>query len=275
MEIIVFAKKFRNGNWEVRELAESGYKSDRDPEELMKELWYTLVFEAHFAGHPHAIIGVHLLRPPETQLLRNSLFCFLMLLLVPVTVCQRSDVELFTAGVLNPTYHIYLSGQPGLEIIGTDKSSLGAGAEYRRYWGQHNAIGLMYAQNPSEGRLWIPSQPGNVIRWPMEEWNLLAVGTQRVKAARFAPFVSEGAGVLMTYGATSVHLTDSGLSADFALGGRSGIDYHISHSLSVRIGAMFLATRQGCYGDPTCHADWGLVKVVQLGMVHRWGRGNN
>lgn len=49
------------------ELDELGYKPETDPEDLIKQLWYALVFEAYFAGHPRATIRVHLLPLPETQ----------------------------------------------------------------------------------------------------------------------------------------------------------------------------------------------------------------
>jgi hypothetical protein len=48
------------------ELSELGYKPDANPEELIKQLWYALVFEAYFAGHPRAKLRVHLLPRPET-----------------------------------------------------------------------------------------------------------------------------------------------------------------------------------------------------------------
>jgi hypothetical protein len=48
------------------DLTELGYKPDADPEELINKLWYALVFEVYFAGHPRAGIRVHLLPRPQT-----------------------------------------------------------------------------------------------------------------------------------------------------------------------------------------------------------------
>jgi len=47
------------------ELAELGCRPNADPEDLIKQLWYALVFEAYFAGHPRVTIPVHLLPGPE------------------------------------------------------------------------------------------------------------------------------------------------------------------------------------------------------------------
>lgn len=48
------------------ELDELDYKPSTDPEELIKHLWSTLVFEAYFTGHPRVEIPVHLLPNSET-----------------------------------------------------------------------------------------------------------------------------------------------------------------------------------------------------------------
>lgn len=49
-----------------KELTELGYQPDADPQELIKQLWYALVFEAYFAGHPRADLHVRLLPPVQT-----------------------------------------------------------------------------------------------------------------------------------------------------------------------------------------------------------------
>ena len=47
------------------ELIELKYHPDQDPDELIRQLWYSLVLDAYFAGHPNADIRVSLLPPPE------------------------------------------------------------------------------------------------------------------------------------------------------------------------------------------------------------------
>jgi hypothetical protein len=57
----VFGRRFSE-----YELIELKYHPDQDPDELIKQLWYALVLDAYFTGHPHAAIRVRLLPPPET-----------------------------------------------------------------------------------------------------------------------------------------------------------------------------------------------------------------
>jgi hypothetical protein len=179
---------------------------------------------------------------------------------------QHPDVGVFAVGNFNPTYYVGLA-HGAYQITGSNKSSLGAGIEFRRYWNRRNALGLLYVQNPSDGNLWVPSGDGKGTNsiWPQMRYEVSVLATQQLPIGRFSPFLSEGPGVVVTNG-----YGNCGWSGGFAFVAGLGTEYEFSPRLSARTGITFLETKSGCYDDPTCSQTWGVVEDMRVGFVYNW-----
>jgi hypothetical protein len=175
---------------------------------------------------------------------------------------QRADVGLFTVGNFNPSMTISIQNTPHT-AISLNKSSMGGGAEYRRWFSDRSALSLLYVQNPSDGKLlW----QGQSYIWPQMRRDFSVLATQRFEMGRFVFFFNAGPGVVVTNG-----YSNCGWSAGFALVAGLGTDYQLSRRLSARTGVTFLGTRSGCYDDQTCHESWGVVEDLRVGLVYKWG----
>ena len=175
---------------------------------------------------------------------------------------ERNDAGIFSAGNFNPVTYISIQNVPHT-VISSNKSSVGGSAEYRHWFSDRSALGVLYTQNPSDGKLLWQGQ--NSI-WPQMRWDLSILVTERLTARRIAPFVCGGSGVVVTNG-----YSNSGWSAGFAFVGGLGTDYQISRRFAARTGVTFFNTKGGCYEDPTCHETWGVVEDVRVGLAYRWG----
>jgi len=176
----------------------------------------------------------------------------------------RGDVGIFAVGNFNPVTSIYIQNNPHT-VISSNKSSVGGGVEYRRWLGDHNALGFVYVENPSDTNLlW----QGQSYIHPVMRWDMSVLATQRLPIGRFAPFLCEGPGVVATHGSG---IDNSGWSGGFAFVAGAGTEYEFSRRSSVRVGITFLDTKGGCYGDATCHAPWGIVEDLRIGVVYKWG----
>jgi len=178
----------------------------------------------------------------------------------------RNDIGIFTFGNLNPVSTISVQNTPHL-AVSSNKSSMGGSAEYRRWFSDHNALGLLYAQNPSDGKLLWQGQ--NYI-WPQMRWDLSVLATKSFNVRNLSTFVCAGPGIVVTNG-----YGNSGWSAGFAFAAGFGTDYPLSRRFSARTGITFLDTKSGCYDDPTCHETWGVVEDLRLGLVYKWGWGKS
>jgi hypothetical protein len=178
----------------------------------------------------------------------------------------RNEVGIFTNGNLNPVSFISVQNTPHV-AVSSNKSSLGGSAEYRRWFSDHHALGLLYAQNPSDGKLLWQGQ--NYI-WPQMRWDLSVLATESFSVRNMAPFVCGGPGIVLTNG-----YGISGWSAGFAFVAGLGTDYQLSRRFSARTGITFLDTRSGCYDDPTCRDTWGVVEDLRVGLVYKWGEGKS
>jgi hypothetical protein len=177
---------------------------------------------------------------------------------------HRGDVGIFAVGNFNPVTSIYIQNNPHT-VISSNKSSAGGGVEYRRWLGNHNALGFVYVQNPSDTNLlW----QGREYIWPVMRWDMSVLATQRLPMGRFAPFLCEGPGLVVTNGPGK---GNSGWSGGFAFVAGAGTEYEFSRRLSARAGVTFLDTKGGCYGDATCHAPWGVVEDLRIGVVYKLG----
>jgi hypothetical protein len=176
---------------------------------------------------------------------------------------RRNDIGIFAFGNFNPVTPITIRNTPHL-AISSNKSSVGGSAEYRHWISAHNALGILYSQNPSDGKLvW---QGQNYI-WPQMRRDVSLLATQQIAIGRFLSFIDEGPGAVVTNG-----YGNCGWSAGFALVGGVGTDYQLSRQFSMRTGVTFLETKSGCYDDHTCRETWGVVKDLRVGLVYKWGR---
>jgi hypothetical protein len=180
---------------------------------------------------------------------------------------ERGDIGFFAVGNFNPTTYITIQSTPPT-VISSNKSSVGGGFEYRRWLGNHNALGLLFVQNPSNGKLLWGT---DILNWPDMRWDLSILATQKVRMGKFTPFLCEGPGVIVTNGNGSLEGTMAGWSADFAFVAGLGVEYELSPRLSGRAGMTFLDSRPGCYGDPTCKPTWGVAQDARVGIVYKWG----
>jgi len=172
----------------------------------------------------------------------------------------RADVGIFAMGNFNPTTQIYIQNEPH-QVLSSNKSSLGGGFEWRRWFANDTAIGVAYAQNPSDGKLlW---QGTNYIEAEMRrEFSLLVTQRLPIRVGNFAPYLDGGPGFIVTNG-----YGDSGWSHAFAYVAGGGSEYRLTPRLSVSAGMRFEVAKSGCYGDPTCTEEtWGVVKDLTLGF---------
>jgi hypothetical protein len=172
----------------------------------------------------------------------------------------RADVGIFAMGNFNPTTQIYIQNEPH-QVLSSNKSSLGGGFEWRRWFANDTAIGVAYAQNPSDGKLlW---QGTNYIEAEMRrEFSLLVTQRLPLRVGKFAPYLDGGPGFIVTNG-----YGDSGWSHAFAYVAGGGSEYRLTPRLSVSAGMRFEVAKSGCYGDPTCTEEtWGVVKDLTLGF---------
>jgi hypothetical protein len=187
----------------------------------------------------------------------------------------RTEMGFFAVGNYNSTSFVHLNdaSHGGQQIVSSNKSSFGGGAEYRWRLSDRNALGFLYVQNPSDGRLWTSSTASmsgastQTYIWPLMRYDFSILATQSFKAGRITPFVSEGPGVVVTNG-----YDNSGWSAGFAFVAGVGTEYELNPRLSARTGITFLNTKGGCYDDPTCRETWGVVEDLRIGFVYKWGR---
>jgi hypothetical protein len=197
-----------------------------------------------------------------------------MLLIVAGAVCaaqeRRNEIVILAVGNFNPSSYVYLHGPDGslnLPMTSSSKSSLGWGAEYHRWLRPHFAIGGMFEQNPSDGKL-LPAQETTLkyYMWPQMHYEMGVVATGQFAAGKkWSPFMRVGAGGNVTDG-----YDNCGWSHDFAFITGFGTEYALGKRTGMRAGMNILNTKSGCYGDHTCEQTWSAVQDVTLGMVYRW-----
>ena len=200
--------------------------------------------------------------------------CALLLVVLAGAVCgaqeMRNEIVLSAVGNFNPDSYVYLHGPNrdlNLPMTSSNKSSLGWGAEYHRWLKPHFAIGAMFEQNPSDGKL-LPAVETTLkyYTWPQMHYEKGVVLTEQFPAGRrFFPFLREGAGANVTDG-----YDNCGWSHDFAFITGFGADYRLGKRTAARLGMNILNTRTGCYSDRTCEQTWSAVQDFTLGVVYKW-----
>lgn len=195
---------------------------------------------------------------------------------------QKNQISLTGEGNFNPVTYVYIPQNP--PIMGSSqKSSLGGAVEYDRWFTPHQAFGVRYEQNPSDGKLITAAQFAGVYTqnrniWPQMRWECLGLFTQRfevspsegpkIRPSRITPFIQEGAGAVITDDKTNWAMAGWSHSLAFAAG--SGSDYWITNNLSVRVNALMIADQTGCYDDPACRPTWGISHDFGAGFSYMW-----
>ena len=77
--------------------------------------------------------------------------------------------------------------------------------------------------------------------------------------------MQEGLGAALTNG-----YTQAGWSGELAIVLGAGIDTQLSKHISLRIADAFLTQKNGCYDDPTCRENWGVVQNVRAGFAFKF-----
>lgn len=199
----------------------------------------------------------------------------LLCLCPPVLLGQRNEVSLAGLGNFNPVYWVGLHhgafpivgvNQSFLEK-GSSKSTAGGALEYRYYWNDRNALGVLAEVNPSSIDLYAPNTTGFMpALQPDIRYDFDVLETQTFNATgRIRPFMQEGVGAALTDG-----YTQAGWSAEFAIVLGSGVDFQLTKHFSLRLADTFLTQKNGCYDDPTCQGSWGVVQNVRAGFTFKF-----
>ena len=196
-----------------------------------------------------------------------------LLLILSTAVCGaqelKNEIAISAVGNLNSASYIYLSD--ATPVTSSQKSSVGWGMEYRHWLSPHYAVGALFEQNPSDGKLlpaYTSAKPHvfHYYMWPQMHYDMGVVLTERFAASkRITPFFHEGAGGNITNG-----YDNSGWSHNFAFITGFGADYAVGKRTALRAGMNILNTKTGCYGDHTCRQTWSNVQNLTLGAVYRW-----
>lgn len=198
-------------------------------------------------------------------------------LLILASVCHaqelRNEIAISAVGNFNSASYIYLHDYQNEPVVSSNKSSLGWGAEYRRWLTPHFALGALFEQNPSDGKL-LPTEQGvspgqGTLRyyiWRQMRYEMGGVATEEFAVSnRFTGFFREGVGGVVTNG-----YDNCGWSHDFAFITGFGLDYYVKKRIALRTGMNILNTRTGCYSDHTCQQTWSNNQDLLLGVAYRW-----
>jgi hypothetical protein len=187
---------------------------------------------------------------------------------------QRNEIGVFAIGNLNShDYPVTLAAKTAnpIGIIGSNRSALAGGIEYRRSLNPIIAFGGVFTGGPSDGKLVVPQwyERQTTYIWPMAQYKLFGMVTERSPYfGKWVPFLSEGFGIVLTDG-----YANSGWTAEPAIPFGFGIDYQINKRLLVRVGDRWILTRIGCYGDPSCGEKFQEVdQELEVGVAYKWGR---
>jgi hypothetical protein len=206
---------------------------------------------------------------------------FFLLLASATAAAQNNQVSVAAVGNFNPVTYIYIN-----QVIPTmgssQKSSVGGGIEYDHWFTPYQAFGLMYEQNPSDGKL-KGAANGKWYIWPQTRYEFLGMFTQQIninrltygqegtgKVNRLTPFVQEGAGSVVTHENDKGDNAGAGWSHSLAFAVGIGSDYWVNNKFAVRFGTIILADQTGCYDDPTCRPTWGLTHDLKAGFSWNW-----
>lgn len=198
-------------------------------------------------------------------------------------VAQKNQISITGEGNFNPVTYVYIPQTPNM-MGSSEKSSLGVGAEYDRWFNSHLAFGVRYEENPSDGKLLesgLMHNPAYDYGWaifPQTRYESLGLFTEQfevnhgevaeARMGRLTPFIQEGAGAVITDDETKWAKAGWSHSMTFAAG--TGSDYWVTGRLAVRISALMMANQTGCYDDPLCTPSWGVSHDFGAGFSYKW-----
>jgi hypothetical protein len=187
---------------------------------------------------------------------------------------QRNEVGIFAIGNLNShAYSVTLGANTTnpIGIVGSNRSALAGGIEYRRSLNPIIAFGGIFTGGPSDGKLIVPAwyEQQTTYIWPMAQYKLMGLVTERAPYfGKWTPYLSEGFGTVLTDG-----YANSGWTGEPAIPFGFGIDYQINKRLAVRVGDRWILTKIGCYGDRTCGEKFQEIdQEFEIGVAYKFQR---
>lgn len=189
-------------------------------------------------------------------------------------LAQKNQAGVFAVANFNPTNYIRLNTQGGQYIVSSNSDEAGGAFEYRRGLAGSWQIGVLYAQNETQAKLfWSTAyDPRTGVKvgesvWPLMRYEADVLATRKFPLwKRLSGFVQGGPGWIIT----DSLVKNSGWSHNFALTGGYGLDVSLSSHVIFRMGNELFLARTGCYGDHTCDASWAVGQNLRSGIVYAW-----
>ena len=131
---------------------------------------------------------------------------------------QKNELGIFAIGNLNNhDYPVTLAAHTAnpVGILGSNRSALAGGIEYRRNLNPVISFGAVFDGGPSDGKLIVPAwyERQTTYIWPMSEYKLMGMVTERSPYfGKWVPWLSEGFGIVLTDG-----YSNSGWTAEPAI----------------------------------------------------------
>ena len=195
---------------------------------------------------------------------------FFLLLASATAAAQKNQLSIGAVGNFNPVTYVYINQVPST-MGSSQKSSIGGGLEYDHWFKPYLANGVIYEQNPSDGKL-LEGNGRIWSIWPQMRYEFLDMFTEQVGVNRFTPFIQEGAGTVVTHEYGDGNAAGAGWSHSLAFAAGFGSYYWINNRFAVRLSTIILDDQTGCYDDPTCRPTWGLSHDLEAGFSWAWGR---
>lgn len=204
------------------------------------------------------------------------IYVLLFLLLASATAAaQKNELSVQGVGNFNPVTYVYIN--QAIPTMGSSqKSSVGGGAEYDRWFSRYQAFGLRFELNPSDGKLHGAAN-GLWYIWPQMRYEFIGMFTEQfngnheqIRVRKVTPFIQEGAGAVVTQEYGDDNRGRAGWSHSLAYAAGTGSDYWVNNKFAVRLSAVMMADETGCYDDPTCRPTWGVSHDFDAGLVWKW-----
>jgi hypothetical protein len=215
----------------------------------------------------------HAMRKQQRRKINKLILALLIVGFGSLAYAQKNEIGIFAIGNLNNhDYSVTLAAHTSdpIGIIGSNRSALGGGIEYRRALNRVISFGGVFDGAPSDGKLIVPAwyERQTTYIWPMSEYKLIGLVTERSPYfGKWVPWLSEGFGTVLTDG-----YSNSGWTAEPAIPFGFGIDYQINKRWAARVGDRWILTKIGCYGDPTCGENHQVIQEVEVGVAYKLGR---
>ena len=187
---------------------------------------------------------------------------FLVVLSTFVFAQQRNEVSGYALGNFNPAYFAVQSGQ---EFAGSTAAGIGWGADYTRTLTKHNAISILYGQNPSDAQLFTGNN--QFYTWTLKRYEISVQAIQQFHHKRYGAFIFEGPGAIVTNGGSTL----SGWTGNFAFVSGFGFEYQFNKHFYSKSRVSFEDSNTGCYADKACfHSTWSVAQDLWSGIAFKW-----